>query len=570
MSESNKMTGGDAITRILQNHGLKTVFALAGASHTHLLDALNRNNFRIVSTRHETGTVCAADGYARITGKIGIALVISDQGLANTITGLATAFHACSPILLLVASTPESWREPNTEHSPDPFAQTRSITKWAHVVPSRAQLGEFVETAIRRATTGRPGPVALSISSDFLAQRTSSEDPINQSPSYDSRSTADPALIQKAADLINQATRPVIIGGAGAAWGKAEEYLTDLCHNFNIPYLGNTFGRGLVPEDDHSSYPWSFAHPAAKEADLVISVGARFKQLLGWGQAPRFRSDAKFIQVDIDPTEPGRTRPVDVPLIGDSGLISQQLVHALYASNYKPKKDPSWVQNTLKHRYDAYKDLGKNTAGAIHPFEIARAVEETMPKNAIYVGDGGDIQFWMFGCQRITTPRTFLDPYPLFSIGIGIPLALGAAAAASDIAELTGETPSPVVLLTGDGSFGFYCGELASFQLAGLNATVLIANDAAWGMELHGQNRAIGRNINTLLDAYDYEKVAQGFGWDGEKIEGSGNLLSALRKSLNSKTPTLLNVIVDQSAGEALRSDPHLENVILDPRTSKA
>ncbi len=563
MDVSNKLTGGMVVSRALQRYGVQTIFALAGAAYTHLLEALDDDGLNIISTRHESGTVLAADGYARVTGKLGVALILSDQGLPSAMTGIATAFHACSPVVILTARLPDPWYEPMGEADPDQHDLIRSVTKWSRSVSSPERLDEHVDAAAKQALSGRPGPVVLAIPLDCFAATVERLSEFNKQPPVFARPAAEVESIERAADLIEAAERPLIVGGAGAAMGDASEALTELCRTYQIPYFGNTLGRGQVPEDDEISFPWSFAHPAAGRADLVISIGARFKQFLGYGMPPRFDAHAKFIQVDIVAEELNRMRPIDVPIVSDAGAASRQLLQALGKRNVAAKNS-DWVREELAGRYAKYEQLGRNTSGSIHPYEICRAVNGALMDDGIYVGDGGDIQFWMFGGQRIQRPRMFLDMYPFFSVGVGIPLALGAAAAARDIAKTTGRAPSPVVLVTGDGAFGFYCSELGSFDMAGLPAVVIVGNDGAWGMEVHGQRAAIDRSINTQLKAYDYQLIAQAYGCEGARIEEPGALKSALANALQSKRCTVLNVIVDQEAGAALKTDPHLLNVIFD------
>jgi acetolactate synthase-1/2/3 large subunit len=168
MASEPMLSGAEAVCEVLAQHGVGTTFALGGASHTFLLDALERRGVGIVSTRHETGTVAAADGYSRVTGKLGVALIISDQGVPNAITGIATAFHACSPVLVLVARLPTASLEAEAEADHDKQALTESIVKWSRTVPSAERLPEYVDVAARRALTGRPGPTVLVIPQEFL------------------------------------------------------------------------------------------------------------------------------------------------------------------------------------------------------------------------------------------------------------------------------------------------------------------------------------------------------------------------------------------------------------------
>ena len=214
------LSGGHIASETLARYGTRTVFALAGAGHTHLLDALDRKGFRIVSARHETGAISAADGYARVTGRIGIALTITDQGLPNAITGLACAYHACSPVVVLMARLPDAWIEPEAEHDSLSLALLRPVTKWCRTVPSAARLAEYIDVACRRALAGRPGPVVLQVPQEFFAQGFA-ESAGNLRPRPEiAVAHPDPAAIARAADLIVSARRPLVITGAGATRGE--------------------------------------------------------------------------------------------------------------------------------------------------------------------------------------------------------------------------------------------------------------------------------------------------------------------------------------------------------------
>ncbi|MCX8231635.1 MAG: thiamine pyrophosphate-binding protein, partial [Alphaproteobacteria bacterium] len=167
---SNEITGGMVISHTLKRLGIGSVFSLAGAAHTYLLDALDKDEFTIISNRHETATVAAADGYARVTGKPGVALIISDQGMPNAISGILTAHEACSPVIIIVARLPTNWIQPQSEIDHDALSLVRPITKWSRTIHEAGRLREYVETAYRQATTGRPGPVVLQVPQEFLAQ----------------------------------------------------------------------------------------------------------------------------------------------------------------------------------------------------------------------------------------------------------------------------------------------------------------------------------------------------------------------------------------------------------------
>ena len=187
-----------------------------------------------------------------------------------------------------------------------------------------------------------------------------------------------------------------------------------------------------------------------------------------------------------------------------------------------------------------------------------------LPADAIIVGDGADVQNWMYGALRVRQAPGFLDHYPLGSMGIGTPLAVGAAAGAAELAAEHGDRPRPVVLVTGDGSFGFYPAELDAARMAGLRLPVVIANDAAWGTELHGQLKALGRTVNTALEAREYSRIAHAFDCAGERVSSPQDLDAAIARTLAADRPAVLDVLVDREAGAALKTDRHAMMILFD------
>ncbi len=561
MASEPMLSGAEAVCEVLANHRVGTTFALGGASHTFLLDALDRRGVAIISTRHETGTVAAADGYSRITGKLGVALIISDQGVPNAITGIATAFHACSPVLVLVARLPTASLEAEAETDHDKQALTESIVKWSRTVPSAERLPEYVDVAARRALTGRPGPTVLVIPQEFLQANLAAFHvprprmlPTPPGPSE--------AAVEAACDMLAEAQRPLIIVGAGGARSGAGPALRELMEKYPMPVLGNGLGRGLVPEDDELSFSWPYGQFGANEADLVLVLGARLKQRLGYGLPPRFSPRARWIQVDIAAEEQHRNRPIDLPIAADAGLTCAAIAARLQARAVAPGWSGGWLKQALAARDGRLAEMRQLPTAPVHPLDLGRAIMAELPANAIYVGDGAAIQNWMYATLRVRQAPGFMDHYPLGSMGIGTPLALGAAAGARELAAHNNSPQRPVVLVTGDGSFGFYIAELESFSSAGLAAVVVVGNDRAWGTERHGQFKAIQRSVNTDLGEQRFELVAEGFGCRGERVEDLTGFQQRFKAALQDGGTTVFNVVLDREAGALLKSDPRLSMVI--------
>ncbi len=565
--KTNRLNGGQVIARGLARTGARTAFCLAGTAHTHLLFGLQDEKFRIVSGRHETCTVTSADGYARVSGKVGVALIKADQGLPNAMTGIITAQLACSPVVVIASLTPANTLEAEGEDENDILDLVKPHCKWSKTVPNAERLAEFVDVAIMQATSGRPGVAVLGVPQHFEAAAID----------YVERSTAitapeppapDLAAIEKAATLIANAKRPMIVVGSGAALSNAGLALRQLARAYKLPVLACNLGRGLVPEDLKLGFAWPLAQVAARDADVVLIVGLRMSQRLGYGLAPRFDANAKFIQIDLHAEEIGRNRSVDVPIVSDAKLALECLHAALTAKKYAPTVEPTWVNDAMKIRMARIDELGRDEKAPIHPYRMARELMAQMPENAIYVGDGADIQNWMHAILRIKSERAFMDHYPLGSMGVGTPLALGAAAAAREMAEETGDMERPVVLVTGDGSFGFYCSELNGAALAGLKFVCLISNDGAWGTEKHGQANALGKSINCELGQWDYHLIAHAYGLNGERIEKPEEIAPALRRAFAADKTTVLNVITDPAAGLVRKQDPRVQTVAFEDLVS--
>lgn len=554
------MKAGEFIAATMAASGVRSVFAVAGASHTHLLDALDREGVRIVSSRHESGAVSAADGYARVRGVPGVALVIADQGLANAVGGLAAAFHANSPVLLIVAATPGAYTESAAAIDAGKLDLVAGISKWSRTVTQPARIVDYLRTALAQATSGRPGPAVLVIPAELLnadiGEATPAKLPAVAPPAPDH------VAIQEAAALLAAARKPLAIAGAGAACGSATRGLWRLANELGVPVAANGLGRGALPEDGERSFSWPFAQIAAHEADCVLVVGSRLTQRMGFGLPPRFSPQARFIQVDVHAEESHRNRAIDVFLHAAAGPALEALCDTLAAAKPNPAR-ADWLARSLAPRRERVAAIATTPVTTIHPLRLGRMLMERLPADAVYVGDGADIQSWMYGVISIRRERGFLDHYPMGSMGIGTPLAVGAAAALADAARESGDSrPPPVVLVTGDGSLGFLPAELHAAARARLRLVVIVGNDGAWGTEVHEQQRAIGRTINTELGVLPYERVAQGFGCIGLRAESEAELGSALDEAFAADGPVLINAVIDPAAGAQLKADPLLRMIL--------
>ena len=568
----NTLTGGEVINHALSRYGVNTTFALAGTAHAHLLWAMEQDKARhpwtIISGRHETGTVGAADGYARATGKLGIAMINAEHGLANAMTGIVVAQAACSPVLVLTTLGTPSQTEAISERGNDLMDMAKPFVKWAKAVPDPSRLEEYVHAAAKQAMTGRPGVAMLGIPNGWESKAVEMSERGEMALTTPRHPGPSDEALKTAAALLANAKRPLILVGAGAMLSGASPALRRLAETFRFPVLGNSMGRGIVAEDLKIGFPWPLAQVAAKHADVVLVLGARLTQRMGFGLAPRFAQNAKFIQVDVHAEELNRNRVIDVPIVADVRLTVEALQTELTRIGFKNSVDPTWINEAMTARVARIEELGLDESAPIHPYRMARELMKVMPDDSIYVGDGADIQNWMHAILRIKHPRAFMDHYPYGSMGTGTPLAIGAASAMKEEALKAGTTPRPTVLVTGDGAFGFYCSEFNGAVMAGLRLICLISNDAGWGTERHGQLKALGGQVNCDLGHCDYHLIGEAYGAIGWRIEKPADIAPALKMAFAVDRPVVLNVITDPMAGLLRKEDPRVQCIAFEDLVS--
>ena len=557
MTDKAALTGGATLADRLVAHGVKTVFSLAGAGHTFLLLPLQDRGVRIIGTRHETGAVGAADGYARASGTIGVATIIAEQGLPNAISAISTAYHYGSPVVVLVTRFPDSWVEAAGEYAVDHHALLTPITKWVRTVPSAAQLPAYFDAACRMAREGRPGPAVLVIPQNFLASPVAPTLP-KTLPSLPVRPQAAASAIDAACNLLRDAARPALLIDSGCCGPAAIDAVRRLHDDMGIPVFTYGGARGLIAEDDLHALPWPFAQIALPHADLLIVAGARLNMWFGFGRATRFPEALKVIQIDADAASIGRNRPVTLGIVADPGEALLQLAEKMQRIG----RSAAWLDEALAGRRAAVAELRRSTSDPIHALAMLSAIEARRPQAGIVVGDGADILNWSYAVTRISVPRGYMDHHPLGSMGMGLPLAIGAAAAEQDIAALEGRPVHDVTLVTGDGALGFYIAELDTVRRESLPIKIFVANDGLWGTEFHGQMLMTGRYVNTRLGQSDYATVARGFGMNSVRVGKCDALAEACQRAYDVPGPHLTDVAIDPEAGSELKRNRNLSFLI--------
>ncbi len=550
--------GGELVVDALARHGVRTVFGLTGG-HVHpIMDAMLEADIRLIDMRHEAAVVHAADAYARVAGDPGVALVTAGPGVANAVSGLATAYHACSPVVLLAGSAPVHRADMGALQEADEVRMVSTVAKWARRVLEVRRLPEYVHAAFHAARSGRPGPALLVLPQDVLTSRGTPDPDAQERPPL--RGPApDPNAVEKAAELLRAARRPLIVAGAGARWSPTGGTgLRRLAQATSLPVLGKGAGRGVVAEDYELGFPYEVARTAVPEADVVALFGARLNYTLNFGLPPRFASDVQFIQVDVSPEEIGRNRPVAVPIFGDSGATAHALADAFERSP-RASRDRGWFETSIAVRLARMDAVGRTEGGPIHPLQLARAVDRRLPGDRIIVGDGANVLNWVRAVVRVSQPGGWLDHAPFGAMGVGIPFGIGARAASEDLARAAGTTPRSVVVFTGDGAFGFYPIELATAARHHLPFLTLVANDGGWGADRDTQMTRFGRNTGVDFGTGRYDEVARALDCWGASAAAPIELEAALDAALQQPTPAVVNAIIDPCASQERRRDPLLE-----------
>jgi acetolactate synthase-1/2/3 large subunit len=536
--------GGELVARTLKEFGVEVAFGLHGGHLDSLLIGLQRNGIRLVDTRHEAVAVNAADGYARVSGRLGVAFATAASGYSNAVAGLATAYADRSPMLLLTSSPPLRDAETNAlQGSVDQIAMAAPVSKWAHRVTVVEEIPSLVSFAIRKALAGPPGPVVLDLPIDILF-RPAEESRVDRGGG--TKIAAPPApspdAVREALAVLRKAERPVIVAGGGAASPASRDLLVAFAERAGIPVFNQLTSFGAMPADHplNGFSAWNLAAlqlMSGKGPDVVLLLGARTGMFLGGRSGAIIPLDAKVVQIDVDGAEIGRFRPFEVGITADSG----EALRALLAADQGKWPDRrAWAEKAvLVHRRERpYASDSIEVGGRLHPYHAMREVLRALGPGATLVVDGGEMGSWVDEAVHEARPRRILGfgGYLGF-LGIGPGLAIGAQLASPR---------DRVVLLMGDGAFGLHPQEIDTMVRHDLPIVTVVVNNVCWGMSIHGQQAVYGDEagiISKLADS-DYDQVARGLGAGGERVSRLDDVGPAIRRALASGKPTCINLSV--------------------------
>lgn len=564
--QGKEMLGSEAIIASLEAEGVDTVFGYPGGQAIKIYDALYDSEIlNHVLARHEQGAVHMADGYARATGKPGVAIVTSGPGATNTVTGIATAYMDSVPMVVITGQVPRAVIGTDSFQESDIVGITMPVVKHSFLLQSTDELTKTFREAFHIATTGRPGPVLIDIPSDLSGAKMTFEYPDEVNiPSYKPTYRGNVKQMRAAAKLIEESTRPVLYVGGGAVISDATDELIALSEKMQIPVVTTLMGKGAFPASNPLNlgpvgmHGAKYSNLAMTESDLIISAGARFSDRVT-GRLSEFAPYAKVIHIDIDPAEIGKIREADIPIVGDLKGVLEGIVEQLDKDGAKPV-DAEWVEqvNKWRNRYPFYhSDLADDKDKIVPELVMKELSDQLDPENSIVVTEVGQHQMWAHQFVDREVPRSFISSGGLGTMGFGFPASIGAA---------FGEPGKTVVCIAGDGSFQMNSQEMATAAINDVPVKVLILDNRALGMVHQWQKLFYNERYSQteLADNPNFVKLAEAYGWKGKRIDKPSEVAPAIKEMLESDGPYLLDVMIprDQNVYPMVAPGAALDNIM--------
>ncbi len=570
------VTGGERIARMLAAEGVEVVFGIIDGTYFGLYGHLNDHGIRLITPRHETSALHMAGAYARMTGRLGVAIASNGPGVANALPGVAVENGEGNRVLLIT-----SWRRHQivgpdrggTYQYFDQPAVIKPMSKWSGAVPSFDRIGELMHRALRLSWRGRPGVVHLTVPEDIMNGEFDEPALPDVAPERYRRTVPvePPAdLVDAAARMLVEADAPLVHAGSGVLHALATDELRAVAELLTAPVTTSWSGRDVVDERLDTSVPMIYPQlvdAVRNDADVVLAVGTRFAETDWWGKAPHWRrpGEQKVVQVDSDDELLGVNKPVDVAVLADARVFLARLGERLRADDLAAALDAG--RAARQGRLAGYVDKRHETRGMLdgvlasvsdplHTAHLPALMQRVLPDDTVLVLDGGTTPVWGALYHEVRRPHSVLSTLGKFGmLGAGVPQALGAKAAEPD---------RFVACLTGDGAFGFHPQEIETAVRAGLPILVVVAVDLAWGMVKTTQEMTIDSerlfaegglpdemHINTDFSPIRYDLMAQSMGARGLRVSASDALedtLAQARDLVQQGHPVVVHVDVDKVA----------------------
>ena len=541
-----KIKGANILLECLKKEKIKVVFGYPGGSVLDVYDALYDEKLKHILVRHEQGAVHAADGYARVTGDVGVCLVTSGPGATNTVTGLATAYMDSIPLVVFTGQVPTRLIGNDAFQEADIVGITRPCTKHNYLIKDVAELSTVVKEAFFIARSGRPGPVLVDLPKDVLGQTMEFSYPDKAKiRGYKPTYKGNRRQIVRAVDEIMKAEKPVIFAGGGIILSNAANELNRFAKRLNIPVVMTLMGLGGFPGSDplslgmlgmHGTYR---ANMAVTNCDLLLTIGARFDDRVT-GDLNAFAASAKIIHVDIDPTSISKNIKVDIPIVGDAREILKELLGHTKDKRVKKAGRKKWLEEIK--RWKAKHTLDYKMSSIIKPQFVVESIYKITKGQSIITTEVGQNQMWTAQYFKFDRPRNFLTSGGLGTMGYGLPAAIGAQVAFPK---------TTVIDIAGDGSIQMNIQEMATAVQYNLPVKIAILNNHSLGMVRQWQQLFYKKKYShsTFKQHPDFVKLAEAFGAVGLRAEKPGDVEPVIKKALSIPGPVIMEFIVEKEEG---------------------
>ena len=538
---------GHAVVEALRQEGVRHVFGIVGAAFLDILDAMyDRTDIQFVGVRHEQAAALMADGYARVTGQPSVCLVTNGPGVINLTYGVAAAYVAHSPMVILAPSPSREHQHRDSTQEFDQVSLFRPITKAAFQVTVPERIPELLQHAFRVATSGKMGPVLVDLPRDIMVGtevQTTALDPGSYRVGQ-SRVQGDEELAERAVQVLRSGQRPVIMAGGGVDWSLASQEAVELAEITGAA-LVTSYGRADAVPNNHPQFLGHIgrlgapeAAEAVRKADVLLALGTRLSHSTTFYDNRYIQPETRIVQVDIDANEIGRNYPVAVGIHGDAKGVANQLLRGLRAAEARVKGE--WleeVKELCRRRWERLDSEGTLSTMPLKPQRAYHELRKVIPTDSIISLDAGLTP--AFGQDRLVfdTPRSLLISLDLGGLGFGFPEALGAKFALPD---------RTVVNMNGDGGFLFNAQEMETAVRYGLNVITVIMNNGCWGSEKAYQKYAFNeRYVGADVGSPDFEQYARSFGAMGIRVEEASQIGDAFREAMSAQVPSIIEVPVD-------------------------
>lgn len=543
--KSDKMNGAKIFLECLRKEGVDRIFGYPGGVILHIYDELYKCDFiKHYLVRHEQAAVHAAEGYARVTGKPGVVLVTSGPGACNTVTGIANAYYDSYPLVVFTGQVDSKLIGNDAFQESDIVGITRTCCKHNYLVKNLSELPGIIKESFHIATTGKPGPVVVSLPKDILTAKTDFNYPDKVVlPGYNPTYDGHPIQCRRALKSLCEAQRPVIIAGGGVIHSDAWKELRELAKKLNIPVATTLMGIGTYPQDDelslgmlgmHGNY---WANLAVSNCDVLFAVGTRFNDRIT-GCLKRFCKDAKVIHVDIDPCSISKNVKVDTPIVGDAKNVLNLMLKEFNTDKYSYNSD---MRSAWLSQINSWKEMRAVRAvenGIMSPQTVIEKIyEKTKDKDVVIATEVGQHQMWTAQLYKFNEPRRLITSGGLGTMGFGFPAAIGAQIA---------DKNKLVFDIAGDGSIQMNIQELMTCVDYNLPVKIAVINNGYLGMVRQWQEKLFDKHYSqTHISSPDFVKLAESYGVMGLRIEKEEDIEPALEKAIAYDGPVIMDFIVE-------------------------